>query len=377
MESLLSFKFKYFIRFFIVLIILISVFLMFEKFLIKYLYEEQNIISDFLKLPFSRGRRTEISLPYLIIIIFSWIYLGWISYYKLKQYIQKLKRTPLYFRSILESFLGAFLFIFLYMLIIHTAKYQSLHFFHGDFFYFWIILFFFGVCIRYTFEKSVYRKMNNEIDEENLLAESPISSWEEDLIERNSVINNLIMEINSSFEEGGGVVACYGARGMGKTSALNLLRINLRVSEFKLIDFHPWRYKDEREMVRNFFSRITSFLTQNYNLPFLNSIPQKYTDLILGLPKPPFVDFSKISEFLRHEKDYDALRFEIKAVLDILNIRIIMIIDDIDRCSSKGIILLLRLFNTIGNLKNIVFLITTDLDVIRRKIEQPTLVEVI
>lgn len=377
MESLLSFKFKHCIRFLVVLILLIAVFLFFEKFLISYLYEETNIISNLLKLPFAKGQRDAISLLYLIIIIIFCGYLGWIFHHRLRQYFHKLKSTPFYFATIRESFICVILFVFLHVIINHNGKFQTLHFFRSDFIWFWIALFLLGFLVRHTFEKIACKNINNSVEKIHPLAENPISFWEEDLLDRKSVVNNLLMEINSSFDEGGGVVACYGIRGIGKTSVLNLLKINLKLTELKVVYFQPWRYKDEREMVRNFFSRITNFLTENYSLSFLNSIPQKYTELLLGVPKIPFVDISKISGFLKQEMNYDTLKVEIEAVLRILNIKIIMIIDDLDRCGSKDVFLLLRLFNTIGNFKNVVYLISADLDELEKKIQSPQLVEVI
>lgn len=377
MENLFSFKYKRFIAFLVFLVFLIIVFLFLKKFLILYLYKDTNIFSNFLKLPFARGQTDGISLPYLLIIIISWVYLGWIFYFRLKGYFQRVKNTPFYFRTVRESILGAILFIFLYLITRHNNKFQSLCLFKNDFILFWIALFSLGLLIRYFFEKIACRKIDNSLEKKIPLAENPISSWEEDLLDRRSVVNNLAMEIDSTFDEGGGVVACYGTRGMGKTSVLNLLKLKLELTKFKLVYFQPWRYKNEREMVRNFFSRITNSLTENYNLPFLNSIPQRYTDLILGLPKIPFVDLGKISEFLKHERDYDTLKFETESVLSILSVKIVMIIDDLDRCSSKDIFLLMRLFNTIGNFKNVVYLISADLDEIVAKIQKPQLVEVI
>ena len=98
--------------------------------------------------------------------------------------------------------------------------------------------------------------------------DNPISEENEDLLGRHplayriaDMINNLSDDYKHSV-----VIGIEGAWGAGKSSFINLILNKVRPSENSLIvEFNPWNFSDQNELIKDFFNSITNALDKIYS----------------------------------------------------------------------------------------------------------------
>lgn len=94
----------------------------------------------------------------------------------------------------------------------------------------------------------------------SLSTDHPISTPSDDLLNRSSAISSFVkqvLELDPSF---GFVVGVLGLWGSGKTSFLNLARLDLEKSGITVLDFNPWMFSGADHLVELFFAEISAQL---------------------------------------------------------------------------------------------------------------------
>ena len=99
-------------------------------------------------------------------------------------------------------------------------------------------------------------------------ADLPISSLDEDLLERRSFSESLGNAILNYKENDSIVIGLYGSWGSGKTSVINMTlefirkisKNNSNYIEPIIIRFNPWSYSDQYQLVNQFFSSLSNVL---------------------------------------------------------------------------------------------------------------------
>jgi hypothetical protein len=139
------------------------------------------------------------------------------------------------------------------------------------------------------------------------------------------------------------VVGIYGKWGEGKTTVLNFIEDKLKTYENIIcIRYNPWYYSDEVMLLQDFFNILAEKLEKINSSTNLKIQVKKYGKRIsqlatsksttISLGPLQFNPFSSDS-FL----DLTASKKEIQAVLERFNIRIVVLMDDIDRLDKNEI----------------------------------------
>ncbi len=178
----------------------------------------------------------------------------------------------------------------------------------------------------------------------------------------------------------GRVIALYGRNGSGKTSILNLLEMNL--AQFPGIStgrFEAYNYRSEKEITKAFFGALSGLLCKKAILPKVSGIPDRYLDLIYGfsgITSPLKLIAQSVHDFISKAYNTEDMRSIFNWYLSRQNKRVVLIVDDIDRCSIRSRHLLLQLMNTIGRINNLYFIISASQNEMLSQ-PDPTLVSLI
>ena len=229
----------------------------------------------------------------------------------------------------------------------------------------------------------------------------PIVSPEDDLFGYVPFANTIAKCVLGIKEPNGEVIAIYGPWGSGKSSLVNLVCHDVEAQELKeqhseliVIRFNSWCYRTEDGVISGFFneihSKLVDWISEEDNRG--SSIdPGLIMDLGLAIygavaltqgldPTPVMEVKSTISKFCDRvrnreikvtkiddnkveDRRIEQLQHEIGTKLRNENIRILVVIDDIDRLSKKEAKMIFRLIKSVGRIMNIMYLLAYDREV--------------
>jgi hypothetical protein len=217
------------------------------------------------------------------------------------------------------------------------------------------------------------------LNQKSRLAEEPIESEEEDLINNSPAIDEIVSSITSSLRTGQKVIAIYGPNGIGKTSCINLAMKKIKGPDVYIKYFDAYKYASELEMIKSFFSTLLKPLDENFILPGANTISKKLTTMLYGISGKTSVfqiDFGKFYDFFVGSEDFYSLKENVEAYLLALNKKIVIVVDDIDRCSVKKRHLFFQIISATKSFKNILIVISASADELLSK-NDPEMISII
>jgi len=171
------------------------------------------------------------------------------------------------------------------------------------------------------------------------------------------------------------VIGIHGPWGDGKTTVLNLLRINLAKDNTIVIrDFNPWRITDEDSMLRGFFSVLAEAIGASLSTGLERTKAgvgkfakffRLFTRPIGSFWKPvETVDrvLSKLSKVIANGDSVglEDLRDRIIMHLKQSTKRIVILIDDIDRLDKDETHMLFRLIKACADFPNVCYVLAFD-----------------
>jgi len=204
-------------------------------------------------------------------------------------------------------------------------------------------------------------------DSQLSLSDNPIEYEDEDLLGMSKAVDEIISAVTSTWEKRGVVVAVYGQNGTGKSSCINLSKNRLAEErpDIHIQTFEPYRYADEKEMVRNFFEAAIMPLDKKYSLPGANSFSKKLTKIAYGVStNVPLInlEIGNLIDFLTPSIDFNSIQKMLDNYLDELNEKILIIVDDIDRCSIRKRHLFFQMVVAMEPFKNVRILISASVN---------------
>ncbi|WP_071891229.1 KAP family P-loop NTPase fold protein [Hymenobacter sp. PAMC 26628] len=164
------------------------------------------------------------------------------------------------------------------------------------------------------------------------------------------------------------VVGLYGKWGEGKSTVLNFIRQALAeaADQVVVLNFNPWRFPDESQLLLNFFSELARTIGQKLEKGGERAAKALTTYLVPLIPSlslgPASADVGKGVEALLKGAlpDVEELRDRIEKLIVESGRRVVVIIDDIDRLEKKQVQAVFRLVKLTADFKQTAYLLAFD-----------------
>lgn len=192
------------------------------------------------------------------------------------------------------------------------------------------------------------------------LEDLPIVNPEDDSFNRMGVAKEIADKINTTSNKRSFAIGILGEYGSGKTSFMNLIRANLDKNTISVIEFNPWGADGRSNIQQDFFDLLSSNLYR---------IDPKISGLILDYSRKLGRTGSSIEKIFRHtviagslfhDSNYVDDYERINQLLEVLDKKIVIIIDDLDRLYSEEVLEVFRIIRNTGNFANIFYLTAYD-----------------
>lgn len=214
-------------------------------------------------------------------------------------------------------------------------------------------------------------------------SDGPLTTRDEDRLNRAAFADRIATILAAQPEGSGVVVGVYGPWGNGKTTVLNLLRVNLAGDDTVVVqDFNPWRVADADSLFRGFFSTLGEAI--GASLPtWLERARAKagrwagclrWITWPIGLVfKPAETADNLLARFGKIAQKGDAARLEqlrnrVVNLLGRSRKRVIILIDDIDRLDKEETHTLFRLIKACTDFPNVSYVLAFDDTVVSKAI---------
>jgi hypothetical protein len=227
------------------------------------------------------------------------------------------------------------------------------------------------------------------------VGDEPISSDNEDELNRSDFVSNILRTIRTGpVDRGSFVIAIDGEWGSGKTSILNLVSRRLAATKSGsevVVTFDPWQLSQTTEIVPQFFITVAAALAAaslepSQDKPLSSAfrrLGRAYFDVVQSVE--PIVRRRAATKFVTQlgavlgvdyrgpsANDISYFRAVLARLSRMLNVRIVVIIDDIDRLLPREILSVLQVVKSLASFRGIVYLLALDHRVVQVAIERET-----
>lgn len=213
-----------------------------------------------------------------------------------------------------------------------------------------------------------------------MYADNPIQWRSDDLLDRAAYAARLAEMVSSAPDDHSVVFGISGSWGSGKTSVINMVCERLRElnpdnseSHLLVMNFDPWNYPDKIDLVSPFFECVNSCIQNNSSIGKIKAVASEiaqllydYSELISDPRVKTMRKFVSIHKFRQDKKEsaqgLTEIKREISKKLKNASLRIVVIIDDIDRLSDEKVCAVFQLVAAIANFPRVNYLLAYDLD---------------
>jgi predicted KAP-like P-loop ATPase len=203
----------------------------------------------------------------------------------------------------------------------------------------------------------------------NYSSDRPISNQNEDRFQRYGLSKRIARTIIDREMRECIVIGIYGAWGEGKTSVINLIETELKLEEnILVIKFNPWRYNDENSLLIQFFQKLADSLNKDIitKLEKAGKFIEKYGKLV-PIELPFIGNIGEKAESLGKnlkEVDTEVLKERVEKIIVETNLKIVILIDDIDRLDKNEIHSIFRLVKLTADFTNTTYILSFDEDMV-------------
>ncbi|SRR5579883_263324 len=226
-------------------------------------------------------------------------------------------------------------------------------------------------------------------------ADRPITSSDQDRLGRSTFAKYLARCILDHKNPESLVIGLYGGLGVGKTSVINLTLQELRYAASNMLDedkpvilnFSPWSYSGQNQLIFSFFRRLSSELRRAEYLENSEKIIhllELYISFFTHQPVPKslrpkhniFTRFFKRKTVTEETygwesgRDLTQVKAELNELLSKQKHKIIMIIDNIPRLEDAEIRQIFQIVKSMGDYANTVYLLALDKEQMLRVISR-------
>lgn len=203
-----------------------------------------------------------------------------------------------------------------------------------------------------------------------IAGDNPIRRFDEDTLGRGIAARSLAQQTLAVDASEGVVVGVLGAWGSGKTSYINLARDEFEKAGVPLLDFNPWMFSGAQQLVESFFIELAAQLKIHPGLAQVGKDLQDYGEAFSGLVWLPLVGpwiergrgvVNIVSKMLQRRKEgIGGRRAKLRAALANLRKPIVVVLDDIDRLSTREIQDVFKLVRLTASFPNIIYILAFD-----------------
>jgi hypothetical protein len=215
---------------------------------------------------------------------------------------------------------------------------------------------------------------NNSDSQDSYIIDDPVDTKDEDRLERYPIAERIVKTIVSRKDKSSFVLGIYGAWGEGKSTVLNFVD-NIFDREYKssvcCIKFNPWYFRDEDQLLSNFFELLADKLDGGIILN--RERMGKYSKDYLAKLIPPTtlklvgVDLGEMFNRwggLLSDVSLDERKKNLEQFLEGEKKKIVIIIDDVDRLDKNEIQTVLKLVKLLANFKHTTYILAFDDNVV-------------
>lgn len=205
--------------------------------------------------------------------------------------------------------------------------------------------------------KCLLPKTGNEANADFcLISDRPISKAEDDILNYSSEIEKLTKKLETLNLERSWSIGITSVWGGGKTSFLNLLEESIRKHKnFIVVKFNPRNSKNTESIQEDFFSVICSALK-----PYNSCFSKMFKDYMKTLQLFDKENIINTIFNLRKIADKNSEKVKLNTALKLLNKKVIIFIDDLDRLLAEEIIEVFKLIDDNASFPNLIFLTAYD-----------------
>ena len=210
----------------------------------------------------------------------------------------------------------------------------------------------------------------------SVVGDNPIQKPEDDVLGRTRVARSFAEQVLLLDASQGVVVGVLGPWGSGKTSFVNLARTHWKEVGIPVLDFNPWMFSGTDHLVQLFFAELSVQLKLSRDLADVGKVLEAYGELFSGMGWLPVVgswveplrSVIKISaKFLQRRKEgVDGRRKKVEKALNALDKPILVVLDDIDRLTTREIRDVFKLVRLTASFPNLIYIVAFD----RMRVEQ-------
>lgn len=223
----------------------------------------------------------------------------------------------------------------------------------------------------------------------NYNTDKPIETEAEDLLGRSFFSKQLAKTLYECDARDGLVIGLFGKWGSGKTSVINMTMNELKnmgeesKNDPLIVTFSPWNYSDKDNLTRLFFHRLITRIEGQDNQAEKKELGKKlkkYVNILDGLALVPVFGNALAAVLKGFARDWvnkllevpdlDKAKEDIETILEESNQKIIVVIDDIDRLTNSQIRDIFHLAKQVGNLPNIVYILSMDREIVCRALKE-------
>jgi predicted KAP-like P-loop ATPase len=255
---------------------------------------------------------------------------------------------------------------------------------------FWLILIILAVIlsalpeewidkIRERIELEIFKGIDSKKREEEILPErkndpdlidAPLEDLNKDQFLRTNFTHGIAQTIVNRKDPSSFVIGIYGEWGEGKTSVLNFIKRELENNpEIICVKYNPWRYKDEPQLLLNFFFTLSDALEKSLsnNQEKIGKWIGKYATILspISVGVGGFLEVSPGGILSNAGKAFssvelDELKIRIENILEEEQKKVVVFIDDIDRLDRQEIQMLLKIVKLSADFKHTIYVLALD-----------------
>lgn len=185
-----------------------------------------------------------------------------------------------------------------------------------------------------------------------------------DLLQRDKIINQMTSTIANCNTDSKFVISLKGNWGSGKTTILNNVKNKLKEENLIFIDdFEPWVYGDKKSLLVAFFDKIMNNINCGFRINDINIFTKTYLKTI-----STNIGYS-VGELLEEDINIDRIKKIINNYLESNDKRIVLVLDNLERCSSENILFILRTIHNLFDFNRIIYVLSYDETAMKKHFE--------